>query len=919
MSHALPVRSLRPASRLFAIFVTFAVAALLLAVTSPSAHADATVTGKVTTGAGTGIDRAKVTACPWDGDTASFDCDSDGGGAAAFRVGRQTAMAFGVEIGQSAMTAADGSFSIDVAPGTTYALFASKATYAPRFLGGSGSIPLTVTAENSFSAAEGQTLTGKDIVLEPRETALGDEAGIDQPWCTANALGPGEHSKEIDLPFAMDFYDLDDGNTDAVYLLEDGRVSFNTDYVDPEDSLATTDVPQIAVFGAAVDTSDVFGSNQVTWGVSPDEKQVCITWAGVKRLTPAGESDDLVNTFQLLLTDRSGVDGRPAGDFDITFNYDKIEWDAAVVDADQPDETIPAIAGFSNGTGVPNTFLELPGSGVAGALNDEGTNALIDGSHNTATAGRYIYEIRNDDFTYTPWTVSGDVTYPDGGGPVEGTWVTAYMVGHESRNFMARTDSEGHYSISGVSPGTYVVRAFSPNSNYKSAQSEITLAGGDDETLNYELQLNKGVPPGVAMSTSMFGSAGEGAHPTINWHDAIKLRVESDECLTQVKYAFRGRDGQVIDGRQGFLDPVLDPDDPPPPYVFEKKIAPVAPAHGYASIELIKIPCEGPEIPQEFGVYIDPSGVVVDQWGLPAEGATVTLKRADASEGPYAVVPDGSDTMDPSNRENPTTTGAGGNFGWDVISGWYLVTATKPGYVQGQSALMQVAPERLGLFVKLGGGTAPAYSSTLAGSPAVGQTLSLSGPAGVPDVLEPVAYEWSRDGATIPGASGASYTLTADDAGHSVAGAVVLRRDDVVEDAAAKPQVNVSFTPVKAWSQGVAVPALPAEEPAATPKLVKSKKKINYRKQITVKFSCPEGCVLTLGLKIGKGKVKTFKTITLKPGTKQYKFKLPKKYVRQLQKAFKKSKNTKAVLQAKISNVLKTKHDTVKNTIQNAR
>ena len=60
-----------------------------------------------------------------------------------------------------------------------------------------------------------------------------------------------------------------------------------------------------------------------------------------------------------MLIDRSDV---AAGDFDIEFNYDRIQWetgDASGGDACQGGE--PARVGFSNGSGAPGAFFELAG------------------------------------------------------------------------------------------------------------------------------------------------------------------------------------------------------------------------------------------------------------------------------------------------------------------------------------------------------------------------------------------------------------------------------------------------------------------------------------------------------------------------------------------------------------------------------
>jgi hypothetical protein len=80
-----------------------------------------------------------------------------------------------------------------------------------------------------------------------------------------------------------------------------------------------------------------------------------------------------------------------------------------------------------------------------------------------------------------------------------------------------------------------------------------------------------------------------------------------------------------------------------------------------------------------FDLYIDPSGVVRDTFHLPLVGATVTLYRSDDAGGPFVVVPNGSAIMSPLNRTNPDLTAAGGQFGWDVIEGFYKVRAEKGG------------------------------------------------------------------------------------------------------------------------------------------------------------------------------------------------------------------------------------------------
>jgi hypothetical protein len=80
-----------------------------------------------------------------------------------------------------------------------------------------------------------------------------------------------------------------------------------------------------------------------------------------------------------------------------------------------------------------------------------------------------------------------------------------------------------------------------------------------------------------------------------------------------------------------------------------------------------------------FNIYIDPSGYVRTTRAVGIPGARVVLLRSDAAAGPFAQVANGSAIMSPANRRNPDVTDATGHFGWDVVSGYYKVTASKSG------------------------------------------------------------------------------------------------------------------------------------------------------------------------------------------------------------------------------------------------
>ena len=122
--------------------------------------------------------------------------------------------------------------------------------------------------------------------------------------------------------------------------------------------------------------------------------------------------------------------------------------------------------------------------------------------------------------------------------------------------------------------------------------------------------------------------------------------------------------------------------------------------------------CDGESTEVEFSVYIDPSGVVVDQFGKPVAGATVTLLRD--NPGTVAVdfeaVPDGSALMDPTvNSTNPDMTGSDGQFRWDVVAGMWKVRAEADGCHAPENTStsfvetpeLEVPPPQLGLVLEL--------------------------------------------------------------------------------------------------------------------------------------------------------------------------------------------------------------------------
>lgn len=75
----------------------------------------------------------------------------------------------------------------------------------------------------------------------------------------------------------------------------------------------------------------------------------------------------------------------------------------------------------------------------------------------------------------------------------------------------------------------------------------------------------------------------------------------------------------------------------------------------------------------------DPSGTVLSTKRVPVASAKVVLTRSSRHGGPFIAVPNGSLIMAPNNRRNPDHTTAVGHFGWDVVAGFYRVSAAHAG------------------------------------------------------------------------------------------------------------------------------------------------------------------------------------------------------------------------------------------------
>jgi hypothetical protein len=202
-------------------------------------------------------------------------------------------------------------------------------------------------------------------------------------------LGPGDDVSvgPVNIGFDVHFYNE---TYSALFVNENGNVTFGqpiTGYY-RDSSIAGVTQATIAPFLADVNT-DLGGSVTYGSGLYAGQQAFAVNWLDVAAYStspayPNGRPER--NSFQLILVDRSDI---AAGDFDIIFNYDGIEWDKGTASYD-----VSAIAGLSNGTGDPGTFAQLEGWNTSGAYLDGGVNALVEHSFQSDVLGRYVFEVR---------------------------------------------------------------------------------------------------------------------------------------------------------------------------------------------------------------------------------------------------------------------------------------------------------------------------------------------------------------------------------------------------------------------------------------------------------------------------------------------------------------------------------------------
>jgi nidogen-like len=529
--------------------------------------------------------------------------------------------------------------------------------------------------------------------------AEGPNAVQNLPGCATNTLTANDDNSTgpVALPFALDFHG---DEYSSLFVNNNGNVTFDAPQTTftPFEFHHLGDPRMIAPFLADVDTGGApgDGSMEVTYGnVTVDGKSAfCVNWIDVGYF---GRHVDKLNSFQLLLIQQG-----TQGDFDIVFNYDKVQWETG--DASGGTGGLggtPAAVGWSNGDG--EHFYVHPGSFSSMALLDSNpSTGLVHGMLGAGNTqlGRYVFEVRGG---ASGPALEGHVEHSTGGDVVNGPVEICPVAGGPCR--VRNTNGSGVYRATGLASGTYEITAYPPaDSNESSASTQATMAGTD--LTAPDLVLGPGPqPPPAGTTVESIDTTPDGI-PVVIVGTSPTLQTEG--CPNGTARFEITVDGQVI--ASGALT-----ESPAGSGQYSGQTGALN-AVGDANVT-ITIDCGGPPETVEFGLYIDPSGHVRDSNGAPIADATVELFRSPSPAGPFVAVPDGSAIMSPSNRINPDLTDATGHFGWDVVAGYYKVRASKDGCVSNadrsqafaESHVMTIPPPVTDLDIRLycgeGGGT----------------------------------------------------------------------------------------------------------------------------------------------------------------------------------------------------------------------
>ncbi|NJM87115.1 MAG: hypothetical protein HC847_07905 [Hydrococcus sp. RU_2_2] len=298
--------------------------------------------------------------------------------------------------------------NITFTPGTINLLVPSLPSLTILSNGGNVTVP-DIKATNAIATVPNEQRIFSQLVPEQPENEITSDRI--RPGFNSNILARNDDGSTdlVPIGFRVGFFGRE---FNRLYVNNNGNVTFDQRLSEfTPFNLTRTQRLIVAPFFADIDTRNpASGVTSYGTGTADGRAAFGVTWRNVGYFS---QKVDKTNSFQVVLIDRSDTG---ANNFDIEFNYDRIQWETG--DASGGTNGLggsSARVGYSNGTGQPGTFFEIPGSAVNGAFLDGNVNTgLVNRSLNASQLGRYVFEARNN----TVEIPRPDVTIDAGGGIV---------------------------------------------------------------------------------------------------------------------------------------------------------------------------------------------------------------------------------------------------------------------------------------------------------------------------------------------------------------------------------------------------------------------------------------------------------------------------------------------------------------------
>ena len=317
----------------------------------------------------------------------------------------------------------------------------------------------------------------------------------------------GSTSNSIPIGFEVDFFGL---KFTSAYVNNNGNITFGGPLATfTPQGLSASPLRIIAPFWADVDTR-ASRSELVTYGQDTVNGRRAFG-ANYVNVGYFGSHDDKLNSFQLILIDRSDLG---PGNFDIEFNYDRIDWETGDASGGSGGfGGTPASAGYSNGTLTADGSFEILGSRQRGIFLDSSRFGLIYRSLNSGgVRGRVVFFVRSGNVECSYSTLSIDQPFPWEGGQ------GAVQVAAPSQCPWSVTSNAGFITIPGDSNrrGSGIVDYIVAENRGPARSGRIIVAGESYIVVQDGFQTLRVNPPTVSISTA--GSQAQ---------TRISLRVEA--------------------------------------------------------------------------------------------------------------------------------------------------------------------------------------------------------------------------------------------------------------------------------------------------------------------------------------------------------------------------------------------------------